>query len=70
MADGEYDLVAQAAQALGNGASLKVRHVTVKGADVTGVELAVKALASIIRTRDPGNFHCAGMQKQAPTAAL
>ena len=44
--DGEYDLVAQTS-ASGEWSVSEPRRVTVKGADVTGIELTVKPLASI-----------------------
>lgn len=44
--DGEYDLVAQTNFSNGEGVISEPRRVTVKGADVTGVELVLKALAS------------------------
>lgn len=45
--DGEYELVAQSNFSGNEGAVSEPRRVTIKGADVTGVELVVKALASI-----------------------
>ena len=47
VADGDYDLVAQSSLGQGEGAASEPRHITVKGADVSGVELTVKGLASI-----------------------
>lgn len=47
VSDGDYDLVAQVSQAPGQLLISDPRRVTVKGADVTGVELAVKPLGSI-----------------------
>lgn len=47
VADGDYDLSAQANFGPGNNLASEPRRITVKGADVTGLELAVKALASI-----------------------
>jgi Carboxypeptidase regulatory-like domain len=45
--DGEYDLVAQSFIALGEVVSSEPRRISVKGVDVSGVELDVKALGSI-----------------------
>ena len=47
VADGNYDLVAQSSLSPGEGAASEARRITVKGADVSGVELVVKGLASI-----------------------
>lgn len=45
--DGEYDLVAQSNSNAGEFGVSETRHVTLKGADVTGIELVVHALGSI-----------------------
>src|SRR6185503_1054307 len=45
--DGEYDLVAQSATGPREIIASESRHVTVKGADVYGIELVVRELASI-----------------------
>jgi hypothetical protein len=45
--DGEYDLVAQASLGPGETAISEPRRITVKGADITGIELLVKPLGSI-----------------------
>jgi len=47
VSDGDYDLVAQLSVAPGQLLISDPRRVTVKGADVTGVELAVRPLGSI-----------------------
>jgi len=47
VADGEYDLMAQAMSAPGESGVSETRHITVKGADVTGIELNIKPLGSI-----------------------
>jgi hypothetical protein len=47
IADGEYDLIAQSGTGLGESVGSEPRHITVKGADVTGLELVVGELASI-----------------------
>lgn len=47
IADGEYDLIAQNYSGPGESVASEPRRITVKGADVSGVELAVKELASI-----------------------
>lgn len=47
LADGEYDVVAQTYFPTGEFALSEPRRVKLKGADITGVELAVKPLASI-----------------------
>ena len=45
--DGDYDLVAQSSIGPGDTALSEPRRISVKGADVTGIELAVKLLSSI-----------------------
>jgi len=45
--DGEYDLVAQSATGPREIIASESRHITVKGADVSGIELVVRELASI-----------------------
>ncbi|HKB65684.1 MAG TPA: carboxypeptidase-like regulatory domain-containing protein [Pyrinomonadaceae bacterium] len=45
--DGEYDLVAQSITGPREIIASESRHVTVKGADVSGIELVVRELASI-----------------------
>jgi hypothetical protein len=45
--DGEYELLAQQSQGMGESAASTLRHVTVKGTDVTGLELSLTPLASI-----------------------
>lgn len=47
VADGDYDLVAQSSLVAGETAASESRRITVKGADVSGIELVLKALASI-----------------------
>jgi hypothetical protein len=47
IADGDYDLIAQSGIGLGESVASEARHITVKGADVTGIELVVRELASI-----------------------
>jgi hypothetical protein len=47
VADGEYDLSAQAMSAPGDNSVSESRHITVKGADVTDIELNLKSLGSI-----------------------
>lgn len=47
VADGEYDLTAQSMSAPGESGVSETRHITVKGADVTGIELNIKPLGSI-----------------------
>jgi Carboxypeptidase regulatory-like domain len=47
VADGEYDLTAQSMSAPGDSGISETRNVTVKGADVTGIELNIKPLGSI-----------------------
>lgn len=47
VADGDYDLIAQGNFVQGNSMASEPRRITVKGADVTGLELVVKGLASI-----------------------
>jgi hypothetical protein len=47
VADGDYDLVAQSGTGLGESVGSEPRHIAVKGADVTGLELVVRELASI-----------------------
>ena len=47
IADGDYDLVAQSSPGLGDTALSEPRRISVKGADITGVELAVKLLSSV-----------------------
>jgi hypothetical protein len=47
VADGDYDLLAQSSLGAGELLASEPRRITVKGADITGIELAVKALASI-----------------------
>lgn len=47
VADGDYDLVAHSSLGQGEGTASEPRRITVKGADVTGIELVVKGLASI-----------------------
>lgn len=45
--DGEYELIAQEGLSAGDNAFSAPRHVTVKGGDVTGIELVLAPLASI-----------------------
>jgi hypothetical protein len=45
--DGEYDLTAQSMSAPGESVASETRHIIVKGADVTGIELNTKSLSSI-----------------------
>jgi hypothetical protein len=47
VADGEYDLIAQTYAALGQVLASEPRRIVVKGADVSGLELVVKALGSV-----------------------
>jgi hypothetical protein len=47
VADGDYDLVAQNYFAPGESIASEPRRITVRGSDVSGIELAVKELASI-----------------------
>lgn len=47
VADGEYDLIAQSTVARGENTASEPRRITVKGADITGIELIVKGLAAI-----------------------
>jgi hypothetical protein len=47
VADGDYDLIAQSYSAKGEIAASEPFHITVKGSDITGIELVVKGLASI-----------------------
>ena len=47
VADGEYELTAQSSSGLGETAAAEPRRITVKGADLSGVELAVRALGAI-----------------------
>jgi hypothetical protein len=47
VADGDYDLVAQAFFGPGESVASEPRRITVKGADLSGIELTVKELASI-----------------------
>lgn len=47
IADGDYDLIAQSTLPGGEVIASEARHIKVKGADVTGVELVVKTLAAI-----------------------
>ncbi|MDQ1637993.1 MAG: hypothetical protein QOF62_1332 [Pyrinomonadaceae bacterium] len=47
VADGEYDLTAQSMSAPGDSSVSETRHITVKGADVTGIELNLRPLGSI-----------------------
>jgi hypothetical protein len=47
VADGEYDLIAQTYFGVGETVASEPRRITVKGGDVSGIELAVKELASI-----------------------
>lgn len=47
VADGDYNLVAQSSLGQGEGTASEPRRITVKGADVTGIELVVKGLGSI-----------------------
>lgn len=47
VADGEYDLIAQASVGQGEAYVSEARRIVVKGADVTGVELVAKPLGSI-----------------------
>ena len=47
VADGDYDLIAQSTLAGGETVASEPRRIRVKGADMTGIELVVKALASI-----------------------
>jgi len=47
VADGDYDLVAQSYLGQGEGAASEPRRITVKGSDISGVELVAKGFASI-----------------------
>ena len=47
VADGDYDLLAQSSLGAGELVGSEPRRITVKGVDITGIELVVKALASI-----------------------
>lgn len=47
VADGDYDLIAQSFLDQGEIVASELRRITVKGADVTGIELVLKGLASI-----------------------
>ncbi len=47
VADGDYNLIAQSYLSPGELTASEPRRITVKGADVTGVELVLKGLASI-----------------------
>jgi len=47
VADGEYDLVAQSYFGRGESIGSEPRRIAVKGADLTGIELVVRELASI-----------------------
>ena len=47
VADGDYDLIAQSSLGQGETVASEPRRITVKGADLTGLELVVKGLASI-----------------------
>ncbi|HEV7796777.1 MAG TPA: carboxypeptidase-like regulatory domain-containing protein [Pyrinomonadaceae bacterium] len=45
--DGDYDLIAQSSLGMGEAVASEPRRITVKGADITGIELTVKTLSSI-----------------------
>lgn len=45
--DGDYDLIAQSYLGLGETVASEPKRITVRGADITGLELTVKSLASI-----------------------
>jgi hypothetical protein len=47
VADGEYDLTALLMSGPGDSGSSETRHITMKGADVTGIELNIKPLGAI-----------------------
>lgn len=47
VADGEYELSAQSMSAPGSSSVSEARHITVKGADISGIELNIKPLGSI-----------------------
>lgn len=47
IADGDYDLIAQTYFAPGENVASEPRRITVRGADLSGIELVVKELASI-----------------------
>jgi hypothetical protein len=47
IADGDYDLVAQSSISTGDVVLSEPRRISVKGADITGIELIVKPLSSI-----------------------
>jgi hypothetical protein len=47
VADGDYDLIAQSNFVRGDTVASEPRRITVKGADITGLELVLKGLASI-----------------------
>jgi hypothetical protein len=47
VADGDYDLIAQSYLGQGESTASEPRRITVKGTDIIGIELVVKALASI-----------------------
>jgi len=47
VADGDYDLIGQSYLGQGETTASEPRRITVKGADVTGIELVLKGLASI-----------------------
>jgi hypothetical protein len=45
--DGDYDLIAQSGLGIGETIASEARRITVKGADVSGIELVVRELGSI-----------------------
>lgn len=47
LADGDYDLNAQSFSSAGDSSVSEPRRITVKGADITGIELNIKPLGSI-----------------------
>jgi hypothetical protein len=47
LADGDYDLNAQTSTSAGDSSASEPRRITVKGADITGIELNIKPLGSI-----------------------
>jgi carboxypeptidase family protein len=47
IADGDYDLIAQSYLGQGETTASEPRRITVKGADITGIEIVLKGLASI-----------------------
>lgn len=48
VADGDYDVIAQTYSVSGEAALSEIRRVTVRDADITGIELAVKQLGAVL----------------------